>query len=231
MKMKALRTLIVPGVLLAACSSALAIAYDQNVNDPGPGVFYGSGNANGSWTVDTAGGLELGLRAHVRYPTPLNVFNSGGDGSYAFTDATGTGPANRASWNYDFSINTLASGHSLAAFSYWIGVDIDPTANDNFYYFNAFSIPDNALFGLQYAQNSENPGFPFVGIPGYNKDAAATYDFTLAAFSGDRLVAETGIRVNVNGGVRANAPDSASTLLLLGMVVPGLEFCRRKFRR
>jgi hypothetical protein len=54
----------------------VARVFDQNV---APEVIFGSGNANGSFTNNQTGSVELGLRAKVRYPTPMNTFNSNGD--------------------------------------------------------------------------------------------------------------------------------------------------------
>ena len=68
---------------------ALGLDFDQNVT---PDVIFGSGNTNGSFTVDRQGSIELGLRAKLRFDSnnqPQNVFNSNGDGSYSFV----AGPA------------------------------------------------------------------------------------------------------------------------------------------
>lgn len=74
--------------LVAAGASALS--FNQNVT---PDVIYGSGNANGSWTVDRSNGVELGLRGKLRHNAagaPENTFNSNGNGTYSF--AAGVAP-------------------------------------------------------------------------------------------------------------------------------------------
>jgi len=111
------RTLIFAAIAAAA---TLANASDM-VN---PGVIFGSGNANGDFTIATGGGIELGLRAKRRYNSagvPDGVTNYDGVDSYTFNPANGNPPANRAMWNFEFSINSDVAGttgSNLAAFTY-----------------------------------------------------------------------------------------------------------------
>jgi hypothetical protein len=211
------------------------VSFDQNVNEPGPGVFYGSGNVNGSWTVDVENGIELGLRTKQRYPS-ANVFNSNGDGTYSWTDTTGLGPigSNRASWNYDFSLNVASTGSALSDFAFKLYIDSDPSAGHTWKVIDPSAIGDNDTFGNAYAQNSENPRFSAEGLPGYDNTIAGTYDFALFALdSSGTVLAETYMRVNVNGGTAAgtfngNVPDAGSSALLLGSAASALAFLRRQ---
>lgn len=129
-------------VLFSGTASA-ALLYDQNVT---PGVIFGSGNANGGFTVGkyddgNFGLIELGLRAKLRHDAtgqPQNIFNSNGDGTYSF-DA-GVAPTQAlptAVWNFEWSINSdvLSDGdgpRSLDAFTYMLSLDIDPSATVNY---------------------------------------------------------------------------------------------------
>lgn len=117
------------GASLAAHS---AVLFDQNVT---PGVIFGSGNANGSFTVETASGVELGLRAKLRHDAtgqPQNIFNSNGDGTYSF--AAGVAPTQApptAVWSFEWTINVNTSGTTgltLDDLTYTLGVDTDPGA-------------------------------------------------------------------------------------------------------
>jgi hypothetical protein len=225
------KILIVPGIALLGSFSVHALDYGESVNANGPaapagndpGIYYGSGNANGGFTVDRQNNVELGLRAHVRYPFPANVFNnSGTDNVYAFSDGPAISPPGRGSWNYDFSINSDESGAGgglISDYTFRLAIDSDPGVGHTWNYIDPTLIPDNAPLGsTTIEQNSENPGFAFVGVPGYDKNIAGSYDFILTAHdSGGDLVAKTAIRVNVNGGTAAgpfNAPDGGSTALL-----------------
>lgn len=94
-----------------------------------PDVIFGSGNANGGFTiVDNPGlGLELGLRAKLRYDLtgqPQNIFNWDGVNTYRFNPNQGNPPGNQAIWNYEWSINSNFNGEggNLNNFSYNISI-------------------------------------------------------------------------------------------------------------
>ncbi|NEN23583.1 HYR domain-containing protein [Cryomorpha ignava] len=123
------------------------LLFDQNVT---PELINGSGITNGSFTIDNGDGIELGLRAKVRYPSPQNVFNSNNDGSYSHAvGAYGTGSV-QSSWNFDWSINTDQAGTSglhLDELTYELGLDYDPTDGVDFVVFDPINIPyaDHAI--------------------------------------------------------------------------------------
>jgi hypothetical protein len=247
--MKGKRNILLTFALIGALAPTVqALSYNASVT---PGVYYGSGNINGSWTVDTANGIELGLRTHQRYPSPANVFNSGGNGTYAWTDTTGYTASNRSSWNYDFSINVAGTNLNVGDFTFQLWIDSDPSASQTWTMFDPTLLPDNSYpndpspnggYGptsltVPYAQNSQNARFP-AGIPGYNNTAVGSYDFSLRAYdkTSGGLLANTYMRVNVNGGTASGSfngsvPDSGTTLGLLGLSVAGLGALRRKFRK
>lgn len=94
----------------ATVAAAASLATAGNVT---PGVIFGSGNANGSYTIGSGGGIEIGLRAKVRYNSsgqPENTFNWDGGNTYTFDPADGNAPAGRATWNWEWSINSNADG-------------------------------------------------------------------------------------------------------------------------
>src|SRR3546814_4080660 len=106
------------GLLLLAMAgfANTTVWFDQNVTKE---VIFGSGNANGSFTVDRQNGIELGLRAKLRFDEtnqPQNTFNSNGDGTYSFpagTPPTGFGfdPNSPTTpvWNFEWSIKDRKS--------------------------------------------------------------------------------------------------------------------------
>ena len=132
-----MRILLVLSSLLIIAPAALALDFDQNVT---PDVIFGDGNLNGSFTTDTAGGVELGLRGKLRFDPanqPQNIFNSGGDGTYAFIAGAAPsgfswqpGSPTTPVWNFEFSVNTDADGAGglkLDDFTYELGLDFDPS--------------------------------------------------------------------------------------------------------
>lgn len=89
------------------------LLFDQNLTSD---VIFGSGNANGAFTVEREDGVELGLRAKLRHNAggaPENTFNSNGDGTYTFQ--AGVAPfqsASTAVWSFEWSINSDYDGTS-----------------------------------------------------------------------------------------------------------------------
>jgi hypothetical protein len=119
-------------LLLAASPAALAsLVYDGDVT---PDVIFGSGNDNGSFTIDRSNGVELGMRGKLRHDatgSPQNTFNSNGDGTYSFD--TGVAPTQTfptAEWSFEWSINTDYAGDTgdnLADLTYALRLDNDPS--------------------------------------------------------------------------------------------------------
>ena len=137
---------------LGVCVLALALAttahavvsYDDVVT---PNILFGAGNANGSFTVDRNDGVELGLRAKVRFPIPQNVFNSNGDGTYTFKAGAYNGVENAPQWNFEWSVNTNydGSGGALSAYTFLLEMDFDPGAGTNFLAWDHVSAPTQAI--------------------------------------------------------------------------------------
>jgi hypothetical protein len=143
---------------LALGSAALAVpaaavtTYDDVVTNA---VIFGAGNANGGFTVDRSNGVELGLRAKLRFDAsnqPQNVYNSNGDGTYTFPAGQpvgggfgfAPGSPSTAVWNFEWSINTNYDGSTslfLDDLTYRIGIDFDPTVGTNFLAFDPIHVP------------------------------------------------------------------------------------------
>jgi hypothetical protein len=129
---------------LALGSTAQAVVtYDDNVT---PNILFGAGNSNGSFTVDRANGVELGLRGKVRFPVPANVFNSNGDGTYTFKAGIFNGVEN-PEWNFEWSVNTNynGTGGNLSAYTFKLEMDFDPGPGTNFLAWNHISAPTASI--------------------------------------------------------------------------------------
>ncbi|MEX0323085.1 MAG: PEP-CTERM sorting domain-containing protein [Puniceicoccaceae bacterium] len=151
--------LLVIGSSLCAQVTTL---YDQDIT---PDVIFGSGNANGFFTVDQDNGVELGLRAKLRFDatnSPQNIFNSNGDGTYTFQAglpptgfAWAPGSTSTALWNFEWSINSNydgSSSYNLDDLFYTIDIDFDPSAATNFLSFDPINIAETAT--KNYADHS-----------------------------------------------------------------------------
>ncbi len=155
------------------CTSAqAAVIYDQDVT---PDIIFGSGNANGAFAIDSQNGVELGLRAKLRFDDtnqPANVFNSNGAGQYFFDNIappTGFGfAANSAAsaiWNFEFSINSDVdgSGTALSNLTYLLSIDFDPGMATQFLSFDPINL-DAADHGIG-TNSTANGGAQVAGSP------------------------------------------------------------------
>ncbi len=238
------------GKLLAAVAlSALTpfTALAAVVNGTGnvtPNVIFGTGNINGSFTGATAGGVELALRAKLRFDLtgqPQNTFNYDGVDTYTFLSANSAAPIDRSVFNFEWSISTLAG--ALSSLTYLLTVDTDATVTNNGaisynplgaistgYYLGTgasgnggapFTSPGSGILSnFTVGQNSVNMGF--VGAP----LGSGKFTFTLSAFDGNNgLVNSTSMHVVVDAP--APIPLPAGGLLLIG-ALGGLAGLRRR---
>jgi hypothetical protein len=96
-------------------------------------IFGNSGNANGSFTVTTAGGLEIGLRAKQRFPSPAGIYNYNGVDTYTFpagaaTSGAGWIDSNTPVWNFEWSINSNwnGTGVNIGNYAAYLSLDVNP---------------------------------------------------------------------------------------------------------
>jgi hypothetical protein len=210
-----LATAVVAGAMAVTAFAGTANAvtsYDSALLVP-PGVYYGTGNPNSGFTVNTQDGVELGLGTQMRFgdavaPSPIT-------GNIYYVP-TGYYPSTTdALWNFRFSVNLQAGD---VAPTYNTGSTTTTlTISDLFnaaVSFNPFTaLPDNALFSNTGFQNSENIGFGGY----YNPLIADIYTITLhtVANSGADLGSVTEI-INATTPIPAALPLFASGLGVMG---------------
>ncbi|MEM7054336.1 MAG: DUF11 domain-containing protein [Pseudomonadota bacterium] len=119
--------------------------FDGNVT---PDAIFGFGNANGGFTIDRQNGVEVGLRAKLRFDDnglPDNIFNSNGDGTYTYIATVAPGrPDNTGPWGFEWSINTNYDGSTifnLDDLTYELGLDADPGPGTDFLTFDPLALP------------------------------------------------------------------------------------------
>ena len=207
----------VVGTLALASSGAMAVTSYGDI--AAPGVYFGTGNVNGNWTISTDSGVELALRAKNRQ-TLATI--DGSSGIYLADPGlcvTCTGAA-KAMWNYEFSVN---SG-SLSGLTYRLGIDHDPSAGVSYAVVNPQTYwIDNAIapgpfIGFQNSQNvrfGDTPG----GI--FNVNTPGIYGVTLEAWNGATMVNSTTMSVQV-----VPEPETYA-LMLAGLGAIGLMLRRR----
>ena len=203
---------------------------------PNNGVVFGSGNANGGFTVDTQNGVEIGLRAKVRFDennSPQNQFNSNGDGTYTFDATAPFGfswmstpfSPSTAAWNFEWSVDVTQTPLLLNAFTYLFEIDYDPIVGTNFLAFDPINTPGADNYGgLSVNQNSWN--MEFFNGPGfeYLNTANGQFEIRLSAFDGQTLLASSNITVFQNA-TEVSAPGAAAFMLLGGL---GLLVSRKR---
>jgi|SRR6056297_3301706 len=173
-------TIPVLALVFSAGAAGATTLFDQDVT---PDVIFGSGNANGGFTVTQNNGVEIGLRGKLRFDEnnlPQNTYNSNGDGTYTFqagNPPTGFGfdPNNPTTpiWNFEWSVNTdydSSTGSKLADFDYLLELDTDPGAGTLFVgSFDPINVPQ-ADHGI--GDNTTGNGGGGTGIPARGGDPA-----------------------------------------------------------
>lgn len=241
-----MKALIAASVIATGFAAAAHAAPVNGTGNVTPDIIFGSGNANGSFTGQTANNIEVGLRGKVRF---AGVYNYDGDHTYTFDSTAFATATNRSLFNFEWSINVDQSGTSgamLDDFSYRLEVDNNPGILTNFVTVDPFNTAgwydhslgnnltangagiestDNAdllanMPNYSIAQQSANMGFGWSPDP----DLPGIYDFNLQvfAFGTTNVLSESSIRVLVTPlapvPVPAALPMLASALALAGLI-------------
>jgi hypothetical protein len=105
----------ISGLVLAiglghAATARAGVNYDTALASPG--VYFGSGNGSTHWTVNTQGGVELGLEALIRYTTGAVTPQAG---TSIYDVPTGMNASHGGSlWDFAFSANLGTTGLHLS---------------------------------------------------------------------------------------------------------------------
>lgn len=220
-------------------TSTTAMAAFLQGDDVTPDVIFGSGNDNGGWTVfrDESAGLELGLRAKVRFDSsgsPQNTFPLTAPGTYTFNPPDLNPDPNRNGWNYEYSINTNYNGNGsdITSLQYSLFIDDDPSTLTNFvevglalddaFGTNAtgngdgrsaaaiFFNPFDKFKNYNVRQNSQNTGFGYISaLAEIDPNVPGVYSIKLTASDGAVEVGSVGIDV-------VQTPIPAPIALFLG---------------
>ena len=232
----AFSTALVAGAMAVALAGSANATTVYDTSLASPGVYFGTGNSgtNFGWTVNTVGGVELGLTTIHAYtgalhPTVNNVYD-------VPTGNAGPAHTNRAYWNFDFSVNMAGSGLTIG--------DVTPTMTiQNLG--NGTQITGDPLLGFpdtqgygasginspyiasDYAfQNSENLVFSQFAPLAFNENLNDTYFISLALSDRSGFIGSVSEYVVVGTG--ATPLPAALPLFASGLGAFGLLGWRRK---
>lgn len=212
------------GVAMSAGVSAAPVTSYGNIGAPG---VYASFIFNGNWQIGAENGIELALRAKNRETFALL---DGSTGTYQATPGTYTGANGKATWNYEYSVNT-GSQYSLADLTFLLSVDHDPSVGVSFSSINPQTYwVDNAFAPSPYHgfQNSQNVGFPSTPGGMFDFNQQGLYTFKLEAFDLAGTLRDTvSMNVQVGDTIPAHVPEPGS-MALMGAALGGLVWIRRK---
>jgi PEP-CTERM motif len=202
--------------LLAMAISPASAAVVDNASLVAPGVYYGKGNANGNFVVDTEGGVEIALRAKL-YKAG-NITPTGN----LYLAPTGMVDAGHAFWNFDYSVNP--GTQSLAGTT--ASIQIKDFATGQTTSFDPTSVLlGNDTSGNGY-QNSENLHFDFLGVPlHFNASANDLFQFDFRLAGGSL---QTPLAVEAFVQVGSGVPEPSTwALMILGFAGVGFARYRR----
>ena len=225
-----MKTITAASVIALTAMSALG-------GDVNPGVIFGSGNANGSFTIGTGGGVEIGLRAKTRYNSggaPENTFNWDGGNTYTFNPNEGNAPSNRAMWNFEWSINSDvndSTGNNLDDFSYELAlfkVNADGTDPSDAFVFDPINtlIADHSIGDNSTTSSTDSvAGDPITYLSLISSNNVAQNSWNYGFFNGAGTGALEGINPSLPGQyiIRLTAFDingEVATSEILVNVVP-----------
>jgi len=212
----AIGLVVAAAATLAITASAKAETFNQDLAPPG--VYFGTGNPNGAFAVDTAGGIEIGLRSKISGIQP-QITPVGDVYDIPLGDT----------FNFDYSFNPSVSGSEANI----AGLVQSITITDAFGLSVSFDPSSPALGNATDAaapgafQNSEKISFGFLD-PGYNPNKNDTFDITYTVTSPTGAPLLTADNV-VNVGAGAVPEPAAWALMILGFGGVGATL-RRKAR-
>jgi hypothetical protein len=203
---------------VAATSSAQAATLD-NQNLAAPGVYFGTGNSNGAFTVNTENGVEVGLRSKISGVAP-QITPTGNTYFIPLGDT----------FNFDYSVNPNVDGSEVSLKDVTALLTVTNVANGNTFSFD----PSAAIFGDATNaaapggyQNSEKITFGFLG-QNYNPNLDDTFHITLTLSN----VPDAGtISVSNTVQVGAGAVPEPATWAMMLVGFGGLGVAMRSRRK
>lgn len=138
-------------MLAVAALTMCTVGANAAVGDVTTNFINDSTVTNGSFTIGNTNGVEVGLRARVRFDSnnlPTNDSAQNGTGNTYSVPVGNPAPGyswqvnspSTAKWNFDWSVNTdptaTSTGKKVGDYTYLLSLDFDPGVGTNFLTFN-----------------------------------------------------------------------------------------------
>ena len=207
-------------VLLAlTATSSVSAATKDNQNLAAPGVYFGTGNSNGAFTVNTEDGVEVGLRSKISGIEP-QITPTGNTYLIPLGDT----------FNFDYSVNPNVGGSEVSLAGVTALLTVTDVADGKSFSFDpssaAFGDATNADAPGGY-QNSEKISFGFLD-PGYNPNLNDTFHIVLTL---DNVPNAGMISVSNNVQVGTGAVPEPATWAMMLVGFGGLGVAMRSRRK
>lgn len=194
----------------SALQSASATVVDNTTLTAG--WHNGTGTVDGHFTVDQENGVELGLRAAIRFVGPITPSGN------VYVAPVSTPGSTLALWNFEYSYDPGRNSGTTTS------ITITDSLGHSFTNFPLDLFSDNTHVGTA-SQNSENIGFFPFSLGLFDPAASAIYLIDLTTKdSGGATLASVDIQVNVGA-----VPETSTwAMMILGFCGVGFMTYRHR---